>query len=158
MAHAGMQCYKHVAKLSQNKEIVLQLLLKLRLTLKSADKEVKNLSQWEKKKKSIVTIRIFSPQNVWGYLILFLLKAHTYNCWSTEAKLLNFKKADHEILANHLVFNSVILVEFAGRNQKTNASDIVSTVTFTTWMRSFNLHSKIGRNLTSLDLAESFNG
>lgn len=66
MAHAGMQCFKHVAKLSQNKEIVLQLLLKLRLTL------------------------------------------------------------------NNLVFNSVILVEFAGRKQKTNASGIVSTVTFTT--------------------------
>lgn len=80
---------------------------------------------------------MFSAQNTWDYLILFLLKAHTYNCWSTETKLLSFNRADHEILANCLVFNSVILVKFAERNKKTNASGTVSTETFTTWFTSF---------------------
>ena len=48
----------------------------------------------------MLIIGMFSAQNMWGYLILLLPKAHTYSCWSTETKLLSFKRADHEILAN----------------------------------------------------------
>lgn len=46
MGHTDMQYFKQVVKLSQNKEIMLQLLLKLRFTAEGA----KNLSQWETKK------------------------------------------------------------------------------------------------------------
>lgn len=46
MGHTGTQYFKQVVKLSQNKEIMLQLLLKLRLTAE----DVKNSSQWETKK------------------------------------------------------------------------------------------------------------
>lgn len=157
MGHTGVRCFKQVAKLSKTKKLCgssdsswdspwSQLLKKWKI--------------WEtvrNNKNAILVIGMFSAQNMWGHLILFLLKAHTYSCWSTETKRLSFKRADHGILANRLVFNSVILVKFAERNTKTNASGIVSPVTFTTWFRSFNLHSRTGRNLTSpLDLGESF--
>lgn len=54
----GMQYIKQVAKLSQNKEIVLQLLHKIRHTLKSAAEKSEKF-EWETK-NSVVIIGILS--------------------------------------------------------------------------------------------------
>lgn len=61
---------------------------------------------------------MFSAPSMWGYFILFLLKTHTYNCWSTETKPLSFKRAGHEILANNLVFNSSVSSQICSKKQK----------------------------------------
>lgn len=76
-----MQCFKQVAKLSQNKEMLLQLLTKMRHTLKSAA---------EKSEKFVpVRNKNFNANHRHGLclkhasiliLVLFLWKAHTYNC------------------------------------------------------------------------------
>lgn len=97
MEHTGMQYFEQAAKLSQTTENMLQHLLELRLTLKADLEEGEKLAQWEKKnKKSVLRTGMFSAQSMWGYLILFFLRAHARNCWSTETKALSFKWAVHE--------------------------------------------------------------